>query len=83
MIGLGPYYKAHWMVFVVGEFVLSICGPLAALLALTYAFDSFHAIQPEKSTGPQAEVQDTAPYLLSLMAICMTLTFAFVSCSTE
>lgn len=42
MIGLGPFYGAHWAVFVVGEFVLTVSGPLATLLSLTYAFDSYH-----------------------------------------
>lgn len=79
MLGLGPYYGAHWMVFVAGMFVLSLIGPLAALLAISYAFDSFHAVQPTRRDGPQAEVQQCAPYLLCVIALCMVFTFAFVS----
>jgi MFS family permease len=78
MLGLGPYYGAHWMVFVAGMFVLSLIGPLAALLAISYAFDSFHAVQPTRRDGPQAEVQQCAPYLLCVIALCMVFTFAFV-----
>ena len=79
MMGLGPYYQAHWMVFVAGMFVISLVGPFTALLAITYAFDSFHSMQPDTHEGPQAEVQQCAPYLLCIMALCMILTFGFVS----
>lgn len=78
MIGLGPYYNAHWMVFVVGEWILNLAGPLATLLVLTYAFDTYHAIQPRDRTGVHAAVQDCAPYLLAIIVIGMIVTFAFV-----
>ncbi|RSH91641.1 hypothetical protein EHS25_009010 [Saitozyma podzolica] len=77
MIGLGPYYNAHWMVFVVGEWILNLAGPLATLLVLTYAFDTYHAIQPRDRTGVHAAVQDCAPYLLAIIVIGMIVTFAF------
>ncbi|GMK53551.1 hypothetical protein CspeluHIS016_0101370 [Cutaneotrichosporon spelunceum] len=79
MIGLGPYYRAHWIVFVLGEFVLTISGPLATLLSLTYAFDSFHDLEPEedKRNGPQAETQHCGPYVQAVILIALTITFAF------
>lgn len=86
MLGLGPYYEAHAMVFIAGMFVLSLIGPLAALLCLMYAFDTFHAMQPDSREGPQDEVQQCAPYLLAIIALCMIMTFGFVSrpsCSTS
>lgn len=83
MMGLGPYYGAHWMVFVAGMFILSLIGPLAALLGISYAFDTFHNVHPRSRDGPQAEVQQCAPYLLCVMALCMILTFGFVSTTSE
>lgn len=77
MMGLGPYYGAHWMVYVAGEFVLTMAGPLASLLSMVYAFDSFHEIHPSNPHGVQAEVQNCAPYVQSLIAFAMVLTFAF------
>ncbi|KAL1413791.1 hypothetical protein Q8F55_001574 [Vanrija albida] len=77
MMGLGPYYEAHWMVFVMGEFVLTIAGPIATLLSITYAFDAFHGIHPREQVGPRAQVQQSAPYLLSLILVGMIFTFAF------
>ncbi|WOO81781.1 uncharacterized protein LOC62_04G005302 [Vanrija pseudolonga] len=74
MMGLGPYYKAHWMVFVMGEFVLTIAGPIATLLSITYAFDAFHSIHPKE--------KQSAPYLLSLILVGMIFTFCFNYCVT-
>ena len=79
MMGLGPYYQAHWIVYVIGEGVLNLVGPLATVLVLTYAFDCFHPIQPDDLTGVHASVQDSAPYLICTMVIAMCLTFGFVS----
>lgn len=67
------------MVFVAGEFVLTVAGPLATLLSLVYAFDAFHSIHPDEKEGPRAEVQQAAPYLLSLIVLAMCMTFGFVS----
>lgn len=67
------------MVFVAGEFVLTVAGPLATLLCLTYAFDSFHSMHPREKEGPRADVQQAAPYLLSLIVFGMCMTFGFVS----
>lgn len=79
MMGLGPYYEAHWIVYVIGEGVLNLVGPIATVLVLTYAFDCFHPIQPDDLLGVHASVQDSAPYLISTMVIAMCLTFGFVS----
>lgn len=77
MMGLGPYYGAHWMVFVAGEFILTVAGPLATLLSLTYAFDCFHEISPRNPHGVQAEVQKCGPYVQSLVALAMAITLGF------
>lgn len=79
MMGLGPYYEAHWIIYVLGEGVVNLVGPLATVLVLTYAFDCFHPIQPDDLTGVHASVQDSAPYLICTMVIAMCLTFGFVS----
>jgi hypothetical protein len=50
-----------------------------ALLALTYAVESFHCMKPDSRDGPQAEVQECAPYLISFVALCMILPSGFVS----
>lgn len=78
MIGLGPYYGASPWVFIMGEFVLTISGPLATLLSITYAFDSFHSLEPENKHGPQAETQRCGPYVQAIIAMALTITFAFV-----
>ncbi|BEJ13938.1 hypothetical protein CspHIS471_0311120 [Cutaneotrichosporon sp. HIS471] len=79
MIGLGPYYGAHWIVFVLGEFVLTISGPLATLLSITYAFDSFHSLEPDEKNrnGPQAETQHCGPYVQAVIVLALTITFGF------
>ncbi|WRT68808.1 uncharacterized protein IL334_005788 [Kwoniella shivajii] len=77
MMGLGPYYGAHWLVYVAGEFVLNLAGPVATLLIITYAFDSFHSIDPDDSQGPKAAAQDSAPYFSAIILIAMSITFAF------
>ncbi|WOO80031.1 putative MFS-type transporterc [Vanrija pseudolonga] len=77
MMGLGPYYGAHWMVFVIGEFFLTVAGPLATLNGMTYAFDCFHPIHPKAKEGPTAEVQAAAPYILAAMLLGMAMTFSF------
>ncbi|WWC93538.1 hypothetical protein V866_000373 [Kwoniella sp. B9012] len=77
MMGLGPYYGAHWIVYVLGEGVLNAAGPLATTLILAYAFDCFHPIYPDDLTGVHASVQDAAPYLTATISIAMCLTFGF------
>jgi len=67
------------MVFVAGEFILTVAGPLATLISIAYPFDVFHNIHPEEKEGPRAEVQQAAPYLLSLILFAMCMTFGFVS----
>jgi len=54
MMGLGPYYEAHWIVFVLGMGVLNMAGPFATVLILNYAFDAYHPINPKNQYGPQA-----------------------------
>jgi hypothetical protein len=79
MMGLGVYYQAHYMVFVVGLGVMNVAGPFGSLLALTYAFDCFHMIEPKEKSGVQSSAQDSAPYLIAIVAISMSIAFAFVS----
>lgn len=79
MIGLGPYYGAHWIVYVLGAFTVNIAGPLATLLSLTYAFITYHSIHPRETSGVKAAAQQTAPYLLSVVFLAMVVTFGFVS----
>jgi MFS family permease len=79
MMGLGPYYETHWIVFVLGTSTVNFMGPIATLLALAYAFDCFHSIRPENRDGPQAATQDAAPYLLTVILVGMTIAFGFVS----
>ena len=78
MMGLGPAYEAHWIVFVLGTSIVNFMGPIATLLALAYAFDCFHSIRPENQDGPQAATQDAAPYLLTVILVGMTIAFGFV-----
>jgi hypothetical protein len=54
MMGFGPYYEAHWIVFVLGMGVLNMAGPFATVLILNYAFDAYHPIVPKNHYGPQA-----------------------------
>ncbi|WWC62615.1 uncharacterized protein I303_105212 [Kwoniella dejecticola CBS 10117] len=77
MMGLGPFYGAHWIVYVAGECILNLAGPLATLLIIAYAFDVFHSIDPDDSQGPKAAAQDCAPYLTAIIFIGMSVTFAF------
>ncbi|WWC70805.1 uncharacterized protein I206_104757 [Kwoniella pini CBS 10737] len=77
MMGLGPFYGTHWIVYVAGECILNIAGPLATLLIIAYAFDVFHSIDPEDNQGPKAAAQDCAPYLTAIVFIGMCVTFAF------
>lgn len=79
MMGLGPYYEAHWIVFVLGASIVNFVGPIATAIALAYAFDCFHSIRPNSTTGPQAATQDAAPYLLTIILVGMTIAFGFVS----
>lgn len=32
MMGLGPYYDAHWIVYILGCFIVNLVGPLAEIL---------------------------------------------------
>ncbi|TYJ57768.1 hypothetical protein B9479_001622 [Cryptococcus floricola] len=77
MMGLGPYYGAHWIVYILGCFILNLVGPLATILTVAYAFDCFHPIRPRDEHGVQACAQDAAPYLLSIMLLAMCFTFGF------
>ena len=79
MMGLGPYYEAHWIVFVLGASVVNFVGPIATAIALAYAFDCFHSVRPDSAQGPQAATQDAAPYLLTIILVGMTIAFGFVS----
>ncbi|KAK8858396.1 hypothetical protein IAR55_002623 [Kwoniella newhampshirensis] len=77
MMGLGPYYGAHWIVYVLGCAIVNLVGPLATILTVTYAFDTYHSIRPQDENGVQASAQDTAPYLLTTIMLAMLFTFGF------
>ena len=77
MMGLGSYYGAHWIVFVLGEFVVTVAGPLVNLLAITYTFDAFHSLHPTERRGPRAGVQPAAVYVLAPTLLAMAITFGF------
>lgn len=76
MMGLGPYYNAHWIVYVIGQGVVIACGPVGVLVAINYVFDCFHSIKPvsNQGMGYQAE-QSGAPYLISLLVPTMVISF--------
>lgn len=80
MMGLGPYYQAHWIVFVLGLGLINIAGPLATVIVLNYAFDCYHGMAP---TGSNKQAQlinhKSAPYLVASMIIAMSMAFGYVS----
>ena len=80
MTGLGPYYGAHWAIYVIGETLTGLGGPLATMLVLAYAFDAFHTIDPEDPSPVKVAAQDNAPYIIAIVFIGMCVTFAMVSC---
>ncbi|WVQ68665.1 uncharacterized protein L199_006874 [Kwoniella botswanensis] len=77
MMGLGPYYEAHWIVYVLGCAIVNLIGPLATILTVSYVFDCYHPIRPKNEHGVQACAQDMAPYLLSTILLAMIFTFGF------
>ncbi|WRT67561.1 uncharacterized protein IL334_004533 [Kwoniella shivajii] len=77
MMGLGPYYGAHWIVYVLGCAIVNLIGPLATILTVSYVFDCYHPIRPKTEHGVQACAQDMAPYLLSTVLLAMVFTFGF------
>lgn len=79
MMGLGPYYEAHWIVFVLGMTLVNMAGPLATVLVISYAFDCYHPIEPRDTLGPQAVTVQAAPYILTSMFIAMAMAFGYVS----
>ncbi|WWC70366.1 uncharacterized protein I206_104316 [Kwoniella pini CBS 10737] len=76
MMGLGPYYQAHWIVFVLGCGIINFVGTFGTLLAINYIFDCFHEIHPNDPDSPSSAAQDAAPYLLTSILICMIFSFA-------
>jgi hypothetical protein len=78
MTGLGPYYSAHWSVYVIGETLTGLGGPLATLLVLAYGFDAFHTIDPEDPSPVKVAAQDNAPYIIAIIFIGMCVTLAMV-----
>ena len=79
MMGLGPYYGAHWIVYVIGAFILNIAGPLASTLSVAYIFDCFHSLKPTHNGVVQAKVQGCATYVVCNIFITMCFVFGFVS----
>ena len=78
MVGLGPYYEAHWIVFVLGLGMLNLAGPFATAIVLNYAFDCYHPVEPNNKYGAQAITHQAAPYLLSALIISMSMAFGYV-----
>ncbi|WRT66196.1 uncharacterized protein IL334_003149 [Kwoniella shivajii] len=76
MMGLGPYYSSHWIIFVLGCGIINFVGTFGTLLAVNYIFDCFHEMHPDNPDSPSAAAQDAAPYLLSAVLICMVFSFA-------
>nr|XP_018263232.1 uncharacterized protein I303_04725 [Kwoniella dejecticola CBS 10117]OBR85390.1 hypothetical protein I303_04725 [Kwoniella dejecticola CBS 10117] len=76
MMGLGPYYEAHWIIFVLGCGIINFVGTFGTLLAINYIFDCFHEIHPDDPNSPASAAQDAAPYLLTSILICMVFSFA-------
>lgn len=80
MMGLGPFYEAHWIVFVLGLGLINIAGPLATIIILNYAFDCYHSMAP---TGADKKAQlinhKSAPYIVAAMIIAMSMAFGYVS----
>lgn len=80
MMGLGPYYEAHWIVFVLGLGLINMAGPLGTIIVLNYAFDCYHGMAP---TGSDKQAQlinhKSAPYIVASMIIAMSMAFGYVS----
>lgn len=80
MMGLGPYYGAHWIVYVIGQGLVIGTGPMGALIPITYVFDSFHSIKPTKVRDSLYETEQSgAPYLIAMLLPIMCATFGVVS----
>lgn len=76
MMGLGPYYGAHWIVYVLGATILNVTGPLGTIMSLNYLFDCYHGL---KTPGSQPGQSEAAPYMISFLVPSMLMAFGFVS----
>lgn len=80
MMELGPYYEAHWIVFVLRTGLINIAGPFAIIIMLNYAFDCYHGMAPT-DTDKKAQLVNhkSAPYIVASMTIAMSVAFGCVS----
>lgn len=80
MMGLGPWYQAHWIVYVIGQGLVIGTGTIGALIPINYIFDSFHSIKPTKLRESEFDAeQNGAPYLIAMLLPTMLITFGVVS----
>lgn len=80
MMGLGPFYNAHYMVFVLGTGLINVAGPLATIIILNYAFDCYHGMAPtDANKKAQLINHKSAPYIVASMIIAMSMAFGYVS----
>ncbi|KAJ9121226.1 hypothetical protein QFC24_004901 [Naganishia onofrii] len=77
MMGLGPHYEAHWIVFVLGMGIVNIGGPFATMIILNYAFDCYHGMTPPSNNKAQAINHQSAPYIIASMIIAMSVAFGY------
>lgn len=81
MMGLGAWFQAHWIVYVIGQGIVMGIGPVGALIPLNYLFDAFHSIKPAKVDGKSSydAEQQSAPYLVAMLILSSLITFGVVS----
>jgi hypothetical protein len=80
LMGMGPHYGAHWIVFVLGTGLINVAGPLATIIILNYAFDCYHGMAPtDADKKAQLINHKSAPYIVASMIIAMSMAFGYVS----
>lgn len=80
LMGLGPAYEAHWIVFVLGTGLINLAGPFMTMIILNYAFDCYHGMAPGADRKAQVINHKAAPYIIAAMIIAMSMAFGYVSC---
>ncbi len=73
LLALGPYFNAHWIVFVLGMSVINAAGPIGTIVSLNYVFDCYHGLAVGDSIGMNA-----APYVIAIMVPSGLMSFGFV-----
>lgn len=80
MMGLGPWFQAHWIVYIIGWGIVMGMGPIGALIPLNYLFDCFHSIKPSRKNGSHYQAEQTgAPYIIAMLIPSSLTTFGVVS----